>query len=126
MSFHFPTDWPANCPPQDAIDADGVVFRLVRNDPPQHKDLESHHESGRIPKAPPCLRCGLSVFRELRDAAHLRHLMPKLGKWIAQATLQANHGKTKLTKGQQPTHTTWWAYDGVQRSTLFTIIQEES
>lgn len=125
MSNKFPSDWPDECPPQDAEDAAGIVFRLVKNVPPQDKDMKSHHESGKLPHAPACLRCGLSVFRELRDAAHQRHLMPRLGKWIARATLQAEHGKTKLTKGQQPTHTTWWTYDGVQRSTLFTVVTEE-
>lgn len=126
MKPNFPTDWPDNCPPLDAEDADGIVFRLVKNDPPQEKDLESHHESGRLPKAPPCLRCGLSVFRELRDAAHQRHLLPKLGKWIARAALQAEHGKIKPTPTKIPTHATWWAYDGVQRSQLFAVVTEES
>ncbi|WP_437191094.1 hypothetical protein [Planctomicrobium sp. SH527] len=51
--------------------------------------------------------------------------MPKLGKWIAQATLQADHGKTKLTPTKIPTHSTWWTYDGVQRSTLFAVVTEE-
>jgi hypothetical protein len=107
------------------VDAAGIVFRVVKNDPPHDKDLESHFESGRLPKAPPCLRCGLSVFRELRDAAHQRHLLPKLGRWIAQATLHADHGRTKPTPTKIPTHTTWWAYDGVHRASLFVIVREE-
>ena len=28
------------------------------------------------------------------------------------------------TKGQQPTHTTWWAYVGVDRAALFAVVQE--
>jgi hypothetical protein len=125
MPLKFPSDWPGDCPPQDAVDADGIVYRIVNNNPPQDKDLECHFESGRLPKAPPCLRCGLSVFRDLTDAAHQRHLLPKLGKWIAQATLAANHGKAKLTNGKQPSHTTWWAYDGVKRASLFAVVREE-
>lgn len=58
--------FPADCPPTDAIDADGTVY-----------------------------------------------LLPKLGQWIAQATLTGNHGKTMLTAGQQPTHTTFWTYEGL-------------
>jgi len=87
MSQQFPRNWPEGCPPLDAEDADGNVFRLVKNQPPIAKDLESHFESGKLPKAPPCLRCGLSVFRELKDAVHQRELMPKLGSLVAKAAL---------------------------------------
>lgn len=125
MTLQFPKDWPINCPPSDADDARGEVYRIVKHEPPEDADLESHHENGRLPKAPPCLRCGLSVFREIRDAVHQRHLIPKLGSLIAQATLQAEHGKTKLTEGKQPTHATWWAYEGVDRAGLFSVVGEE-
>jgi hypothetical protein len=47
-----------------------VVFRLVHEDPPDASDFATHAETGRLPKAPACLRCGLSVFREKRDAEH--------------------------------------------------------
>lgn len=120
LSQKFPTGWP-----QDAVDAEGGVFRLVKSDPPTDADLASHHETGRLPKAPPCLRCGISVFREMEDAVHQRQLFPKLGDLIATATLQPVHGRTKLTEGRQPTHTTWWAYEGVQRASLFSVVKEE-
>jgi len=121
----FPDAWPKDCPPSDAEDADGVVFRVVKHNPPEEEDTATHMETGRLPKAPPCLRCGLSVFREMRDAAHQRQLLPKLGNLIASATLLPEHGKTKLTKGQRPTHTTWWAYEGVNRHSLFAVFAEE-
>ena len=123
--MNFPDTWPNDCPPQDAVDAEGDVFRIVNNDPPTAEDLASHLETGRLPKAPPCLRCGLSVFREVRDAVHQKMLIPKLGRWIAKGTLNTEHGKTKLTTGKQPTHTTWWAYDGVNRVELFAVVGEE-
>lgn len=121
----FPADWPEKCPPGDAIDAEGIVYRLVKHWPPRDTDLASHWEMGRLPNAPACLRCGLSVFRELQDVLHQRKLLPKLGNTIAQATLSAEHGKTKLTTGQQPTHTTWWAYQNVNRAGLFEIVAEK-
>jgi len=121
----FPAGWPSDCPPCDALDAKGEVFRLVKNDPPAAEDLRTHNESGKRPKAPPCLRCGLSVFREMKDAAHQRLLMPRLGSHIARSVLLPIHGKTKLTHGMQPTHTTWWAYDGVVRESLFFVMKEE-
>jgi hypothetical protein len=121
----FPDTWPADCPPADADDAHGQVYRLVKHDPPLAEDTASHQETGRLPHAPACLRCGLSVFREIRDAVHQRQLLPKLGGYVARATLLAEHGKTKLTKGVQPTHTTWWACDGVNRHGLFSVVREE-
>jgi hypothetical protein len=64
-------------------------------------------------------------FREIHDAIHQRKLIPKLGRWIAKATLKPEHGKTQLTTGKQPTHTTWWAYHGVDKVTLFAVVAEE-
>ncbi len=120
----FPEDWPSGCPAADTPDADGEVFRIVKDDPPSAADMRSHHETGRLPKADPCLRCGLSVFRRVEDAVNQQSLLPRLGKKIAKATLVAPHGKAILTPGQQPTHTTWWAYEGVDRASLFAVVQE--
>jgi hypothetical protein len=120
----FPQDWPSGCPSPDTPDAAGTVFRIVKGDPVTAGDMLSHHEMGKLPRADPCLRCGLSVFQELEDAQNQQQLLPKLGDKIAQAQLEAEHGKACLTKGQQPTHTTWWPYEGVDRASLFVIVQE--
>lgn len=120
----FPLDWPVGCPPTSAQSTAGDVFRLVSADPPVTKDLQTHHETGRLPRADPCLRCGLSVFRNLRDALHQRQLLPKLGKFVARGTLAAGHGKSALTPGTQPTHTTWWPYIEVSRHTLFVVVAD--
>ena len=121
----FPAGWPPGCPPDDAVDAGGVAFRIVNNDPPAAGDFVTHWESGRMRQAPECLRCGLSVFLEMGDALHQRRLLPKLGRLTARGTLGADHGKTKLTTGRQPTHTTWWPYRDVDCASLFTIAREE-
>ena len=121
----FPSNWPENCPPSDAVDASGIVFRIVKYSPPMADDFATHYETGRLPKAPPCLRCGLSVFREKHDAVHQRELMPRLGKLIAEANLRPEHGKTKLTSGMRPTHTTWWPHEEVDRAALFNVVVEE-
>ena len=125
MVCEFPSDWPPDCPPDDAVDASGEAFRIVKHEPPTDQDLASHFETGKLPKAPACLRCGLSIFREYHEAVHQRQLMPKLGDLIARATLQSEHGKVKLTRGTQPTHTTWWSFHGVNRASLFSVIREE-
>lgn len=120
----FPKDWPAGCPADDVLDAQGEVFRIVKGDPATADDMKSHHETGKLPKADPCLRCGLSVFREVDDAVNQQRLLPKLGKWIARAQLTPAHGKACPTKGQQPTHTTWWPVEGVDRAVLFKVVRE--
>ena len=120
----FPTNWPANCPDATTPDAGGGVFRIVKDDPVSPEDMQSHFESNKLPKADPCLRCGLSVFRDLEDALNQQKLLPKLGNRIAEAILNAVHGKACLTKGQQPTHTTWWPYDGVDRAGIFQVVRE--
>jgi hypothetical protein len=121
----FPEGWPNDCPPAEAIDASGMIFRIVNREPPAPEDFVSHFEAGKLPKAPPCLRCGLSVFQELGDAIHQRRLLPKLGRLIARGEVFAQHGKIKLATGKQPTHTTWWAYRDVNRASLFSIVPEE-
>lgn len=120
----FPKDWPPGCPSADTPDAAGNVFRIVKGSPVTAGDMQSHHETGKLPKADPCLRCGLSVFREQADALNQQKLLPKLGNKIAKALLEAAHGKACLTRGQQPTHTTWWPYEGVDRAALFVVVQE--
>src|SRR5438067_2416051 len=119
----FPKDWPSGCPPADTPDAAGEVFRIVKGNPVMAADMESHYETGKLPRADPCLRCGLSLFRELDDALNQQRLLPKLGNRIAKALLVAAHGKAGLTKGQQPTHTTWWPYEGVDRAALFVVVK---
>ncbi len=54
----FPTAWPSDCPPRDAVDANGGVYRLVNDDPPSIADLASHQETGRllVPPLSPAVR----------------------------------------------------------------------
>ena len=121
----FPSDFPKNCPFEGAKPADQVVYRLVNQSPtPANFDFLTHAELKKMPKADPCLRCGLSVFLNIEDACHQRDALRFLGKFIAKAKLGPEHGMTQLTKGKQPTHTTWWVYEGVKRESLFECIDE--
>jgi len=120
----FPLDWPAECPSAVTPDAEGEVFRIVKENPPGASDMLSHHETGKLPKADPCLRCGLSVFRTLDDALNQQKLLPRLGKRIAKGHLTDADGKAAPTPGQQPTHTTWWPFEGIDRAAKFVVVQE--
>lgn len=115
----FPDDWPPGCPPEDAEDAQGEVFRVVKKQPPTDDDFKTYHEQG-IVRGDPILRCGLSVFRLASDAEHASRKFRNMGKLIAKALLQAEHGKTKQTG--KPTHTTWWPYREVDRLSLFIVV----
>ncbi len=124
--MNFSKDWPPNCPSEDTPDAAGDVFRISKEKPVTAASMQSHYESGRLPNADPCLRCGLSVFRALEDAINQHNLMPRLGNIVARAALLAEHGKACLTEGQQRTHTTWWPYEGVDRAAMFVVIRDLS
>lgn len=121
--MQFPSDWPESCPPGDAVDADGEVFRIVSRVPLAAEDFLTSFENGAFPHRPPCLRCGLSVHQILSDAIHTRTKYPKLGSRIARATLAKDFGKMKPTGAGS--HITWWVYKGVNRAGLFSLVVEE-
>jgi hypothetical protein len=120
----FPSEWPDNCPPSDSDDASGTIYRIVKTNPPARTDILSLFEENRPIADLLCQSCGVSVFRELRDAVHQRKAYRRLGKLIAVATLTAECGKTKLTSGRQPTHTTWWCACGVDRAARFAVVED--
>jgi len=115
----FSNTFPPGCPPEDAEDAAGIVYRIVKMNPPESDAFKTHAELGKMPHACPCLRHGLSTLRSYEDACHQRDLFPRLGKLIFAGELQPEHGKTKLTPAKLPTHTTWWVYEEVDRASLF-------
>jgi hypothetical protein len=73
----FPTHWPEQCPPEEALPADGVYYRLVRHNPPQAEDFRTSHEQGTFQRSCPCMRHSLSVFAAFDDAEYNRNLYPK-------------------------------------------------
>jgi hypothetical protein len=120
--MNFPDDWPVGCPSQDAEPAQGEVYRLVKTNPPGPQDFKTNHDMGTRKNTDPCLRCGLSVFRQKVDAEHLYRAYPRLGKFIAKGMLKPEHGVTKQTG--RPTHTTWWPYEQVDRAAIFPDVEE--
>ena len=119
----FSEDFPADCPPADAVDANGRFFRVVKKDPCAEEDFRTQGELGKAQGACPCLRAGLSVLKDYGSARHYRDKYPHLGCRIASATLAPAHGKTLSgDKG----HVTWWSYDHVIRHSLFLVKEEGS
>ena len=127
----FPNHYPPDCPPGDAEEATGVVYRVTRSDPPTPDDFLSFNELGvRLRKDTPFARCqsrGLSVFRSLADARHLLLAIPATGDYIAEGTLTPERGRTKLTPVHvRPTHTTWWCAEGINLAEGFAVIEGRS
>lgn len=118
----------SECPPRDAEACAGLYYRCCKNSPPASSDMRTSEETGRLPAADPCLRRALSVFRSVEDADHQVRLFPGWKKkFVATASLAAEHGRSMLTSGRQPTHTSWWPADGldsVARAALFVVARE--
>lgn len=97
------------CPPADAVVALGMVYRCAKQKPAHPDEMKTHYETGRLPDADFCLRRALSVFRIQRDAEHQVLLFRRWKrKFVLRTELALEHGWTKATDGQQPTHTSWW------------------
>ena len=118
----YPGNWPPGCPPADAEDAYGTVYRVCREDPPAKSDFQSHAELGKKSGGNNCMRHGLSVFRDLTEARHLTRIFPKLGSLVFRGELTADHGKVRQTPAKtRPSHTTWWPYQEIDRSAPFQL-----
>jgi hypothetical protein len=114
----FPDYFPPCCPPEDSIDADGVVFRIVKTIDLSDDDFYSHHELGKTIAKKECSCCGVSVFNSHKSALHRQNITPKLGNVVTEGTFNSSAGKILLTS-KVSGHIDWWPYDGVDRKSFF-------
>lgn len=106
----FVKNWPPGCPPDEAVWADGVYYRLVKSNPAQDADFRTCEESGKKPHAPPCKRKALSLLATVNDARAYMRRYPKLGSFIAEVHLSSEHGKVL---DAHDGHVSWWPCDAV-------------
>jgi hypothetical protein len=120
----WPSFFPVCCPPADAATAEGVVLRLVRNDPPKADDfLPWSVENGRVDKSKPCQSCAVSVFESLDDVRKMQRRVPaQRPKPVAQGELKSEMGVAKPTGPKQGSHRSWWLPDGIDPSPAFRVI----
>lgn len=117
----WPKHYPPNCPCPDSIDAQGIVYRLVRTLPPTPKDFKpSKIEPQDKYGDPKCLKCAISVFGELSDLNQAkdryRHFRERV---IIKFELNPRMGKIKPTPSDFCSHITWWIPEGIDPCQLF-------
>lgn len=117
----FPDDWPKDCPPVDAEDAAGTVFRIVAHNPPTDDDLKSYQELG-ILVGPECQRHGVSTYNTIEGALRKQKLYPRFGQHIAEGALVASLGKLSLLRNRKTQHLTWWPSTTANRKAAFKVV----
>lgn len=110
-----------NCPPDGTVEGPLVLYRLVRNDPPICKDLNTTAEDGLRKDAEPCLRNAVSLWATEKKARALqRNVPPFRNCLIAVGTVGPGVGSLKNTI--QSGHWSWWPLLGFARHSIFKVI----
>ena len=116
VSYTWPADFPEDCPPEQALPADGTYYRIVKTDPPESSDFVSmyHQDRNRAEDAirrgrrTLCETMGLSFFADIGQAVQCAGRYRRMGKKIETVTLTPNAGKALETPSEFPSHHTWW------------------
>ena len=130
MLLRWPEDFPEDCPPEEADLANGVYYRIVKNDSPEPDDFVSLYylnrrladvriQSGRVTQ---CEAMGLSVFADESDAVYWATRISRIGNRIARLTLGPGAGKILPTPREGDSHHTWWQADGYDPTGVATIV----
>jgi hypothetical protein len=123
--YIWPAHFPKQCPPDDASEAMGKLFRLISIDGPKEFDFQSPYErepsGGRTGSE--CLARGLSVLRTQED---LKEAIPALRKkQVAEANLALGAGLLKETPSKNCAgHCTWWRSITVQDACGLFVLSE--
>ncbi|MFZ2727101.1 MAG: hypothetical protein WAX77_12670 [Methylococcaceae bacterium] len=108
----FPEYYPKQCPPCDAKDIEGLVFRFTDRNVPNKRDFLSHYEknSSKDWEDSACQAMGLSVFPSKDACEEMKKKVPAMRrKKIASANLNNEHGKFAHTPSTtSKRHMTWW------------------
>lgn len=122
---------PENCPPEDAVPADGVFYRLIAKESLDARAFLSKHELLEKP-AVPCSACewgGVSLQRKQSEAEYLsKKGRGRLrGAQVARGVLTPQHGVTKQTpRSPSSTHTTYWPFADAEPWLVFEIVSIEN
>lgn len=109
----WPTDFPNQCPPEDAVASHDTFYRLVDSDQVSEQDFWSYRqlldagvERPRKTHPDPCMAVGVSVFDTPENANRVRGAFGALRSKRVAAGGLGGSGVVKQTgrKG----HHTWW------------------
>ena len=126
----FPDFFPEGCPPEDSIQENIEVYRMIVGENPNSADFKSFHELGRTAsKIPyPFMEYGLSVnkdLNELKKIVKAAPVMKKKFKNIARGVLSNETGVIKHTPTkQQKNHITWWMFKDINACNYFNTVKE--
>lgn len=101
----WPEHFPQGCPPTEAVDANGSLFRVAAV-PPSEPDSRSALEDGLFLKSPPCVRAALSCWTTHERAQELLALPRHRAKAVIELRLRSDHGVMAPTGG--PGHVSLW------------------
>jgi len=115
--MQFPSDWPDECPPVDAVIPHGDFFRAIPEETPKKEHFYNSEEDGKFLAAPRCKRLAISMLKTWESAKHHLELFTHKKNWfVAKVNLNDKHGKIKDSPSQkQPEHVSWWAFEGVEK-----------
>lgn len=123
----FDPDFPPACPPVDAEDVAGTIYRAVPGTPVGGEHFVSWVREQR-PNAKPddCRHWGLSVWTSLEAVNHARRINAHIrSQFVAAGELAAGDGVIKATPTKpQPQHHTLWCCLGVDLAQKFQIVIE--
>lgn len=124
----WPAHLPQDCPPPEAQDALGEVFRLVDHSSPHPHDFRSWREMNMGKELPQgvteCQACGLSVYRDQEDANRVIRRVPRFRQAkVAYGLLRPDFGKLLSTPSKtSKSHHTWWVLADAEPWNVFQIV----
>lgn len=120
----FPAYFPENCPPDDAKAEELCVYRYCVGNTVSVNDFISYYQTDPERYKDNINAYGLSVLSKKEDCIKGLKLpaIKKRFKSYASGITYINTGVIKKTpNNNNPSHCTWWLYDGVDPSTYFAI-----
>jgi uncharacterized surface anchored protein len=122
--LQFDNGIPDQCPPAEAVDATGEVFRAVPDESLQPDHFVSWIKAKKKSAKPKdCRHWGLSVWTSLEAVQHARKVNSHMcDQYIAKGALKAGDGRLAPTPtANQPMHHTLWCDINAPISTRFKI-----
>jgi hypothetical protein len=128
------TQWrehlPSDCPPEDAISANGLVYRLVDKVNFDEQDFFSYRElypERQWDGITECVAGGISIYTDIEGIHRLRRRVKSMRhKKLIAGQLEPTHGKMKHTPSETHiSHHTWWIPLEAKPWEVFELIQNE-